>query len=353
MSTRPSVLTVLIPTDPTSLRFAARITIAAMAAYLIALALDLPEALWAVITGLIVVQMSVGGTIGAGLDRLVGTLAGALVGGVAATAHALWPVLPVGLLLMVSVAPLSLFVVKRPTYRVAPVTAALMLLLVHGQGEPQPLTIAFDRVIEIAIGCVIGIAVSLLVLPYRAEQQLVDRVASGLRLLAQLVILQLGERASTDHARIDALNERMRVLLAGCETTALDVQREHKLHLGGRRDPAPLFRTLRRLRSDVAILDRAMSQLVADHAPPPGLGPLAQAIADFLEPAASALPRRAPPPPLEPVDGALAAAFGSPVPERLLSLWFAVEALRRDCGDLHDRMAERVAEQREHTLSGP
>jgi uncharacterized membrane protein YgaE (UPF0421/DUF939 family) len=341
----------LIPLDPISLRFAARITIAAMAAYLVALAFELPEALWAVITGIIVTQMSVGSTIGVGLDRLVGTLAGALVGGVAATAHALWPVLPVGVLLMVSVAPLSLFVVKRPTYRVAPVTAALMLLLVHDQSA-QPLTIAFDRVLEIAIGCVIGIAVSLLVLPYRAEQQLVDRVASGLRLLAQLVILQLGERTQADLARIDALNERVRVLLAGCETTALDVQREHKLHLGGRRDPEPLFRTLRRLRSDVAILDRAMSQLVADDAPPPALGPLAQALAGFLEPAATALPRRAPPPPLEPVDGAIAAAFGSPVPERLLSLWFAVEALRRDCGDLHDRMAERVAEQRAMTLPG-
>jgi uncharacterized membrane protein YgaE (UPF0421/DUF939 family) len=341
----------LIPTDPISLRFAARITIAAMAAYLVALAFELPEALWAVITGLIVVQMSVGGTIGAGLDRLVGTLAGALVGGAAATAHALWPALPVGLLLMASVAPLSLFVVKRPTYRVAPVTAALMLLLVHDHGEVQPLRIALDRVFEIAIGCVIGIAVSLLVLPYRAEQQLADRVASGLRLLAQLVIVQLGARAPADLARIDALNERLRLLLAGCETTAVDVRREHKMHLGGRRDPEPLFRTLRRLRSDVAILDRAMSQLVADGAAPAALGPLAQALADWLEPAAGALARRTPPPPLDPIDGATAAAFGGgQVPERLLSLWFAIEALRRDCGDLHDRMAERAAEQREHAL---
>jgi len=343
---------VFIPTDPTSLRFAARITIAAMTAYLVALALELPEALWAVITGIIVTQMSVGSTIGIGLDRLVGTLAGALVGGVAATAHAVWPVLPVGVLLLVSVAPLSLFVVKRPTYRVAPVTAALMLLLVHDQGT-RPLALAFDRVLEIAIGCVIGVVVSLLVLPYRAEQLLVDRVASGLRLLAQIVIVQLGARAPADLARIDALNERVRTLLAACETTALDVQREYRMHLGGRRDPEPLFRTLRRLRSDVAILDRAMSQLVADDAVPAALGPLAQAIAGWLEQAAGTLARRKPSPPLEPVDGAIAAVFGgSQLPERLLPLWFAVEALRRDCGDLHDRMAERAAEQRAQVPPG-
>jgi uncharacterized membrane protein YccC len=261
-------------------------------------------------------------------------------------------VLPVGVLLLVSVAPLSLFVVKRPTYRVAPVTAALMLLLVHEQGT-RPLALAFDRVLEIAIGCVIGVAVSLLVLPYRAEQLLVDRVASGLRLLAELVVVQLGARAPADLARIDALNERVRTLLAGCETTALDVQREHRMHLGGRRDPEPLFRTLRRLRSDVAILDRAMSQLVADDAAPPMLAPLAQAIAGWLEQAAGTLAGRKAPPPLDPVDGAIADGFGgSQVPERLLPLWFAVEALRRDCGDLHDRMAERAAEVRQVILPG-
>lgn len=340
----------MIPTDPTSLRFAARITIAAMAAYLIAAALNLPESLWAVITALIVVQMSVGGTIGAGLDRLVGTLAGALVGGAAATAHAVWPVLPVGLLLMVSIAPLSLFVVKRPSYRVAPVTAALMLLLVHTQST-EPLTIAFDRVFEIAIGCFIGVAVSLLVLPYHAEQQLVDRVAPGLRLLGQLVIVQLGARTAADLARIDTLNERVRTLLAACEATALDVRREHKMHLGGRRDPEPLFRTLRRLRSDVAILDRAMCQST-EAAALPNLAPLAAAIAGFLEDAAQGLAKRAPPPSLDAVDAAITACFEAPVPEPVLPLWFAIEALRRECGDLHDRMAERAAEQRNEALPG-
>src|ERR1700682_1030755 len=46
----------LIPSDPPSLRFAACITIAAVAAYMVAVAINLPESLWAVITGLIVVQ---------------------------------------------------------------------------------------------------------------------------------------------------------------------------------------------------------------------------------------------------------------------------------------------------------
>jgi uncharacterized membrane protein YccC len=336
----------LIPSDPTSLRFAARITIAAVAAYMVAVAINLPESLWAVITGLIVVQMSVGGTIGAGLDRLAGTLVGALVGGAAASAHAQWSVLPVGFLLLISVAPLSLFVVKRPSYRIAPVTAALMLLLVHDPAPP--LTVAFDRVIEITIGCLIGFAVSMLVLPYRAEDQLIDGVASGLHLLAQLVLVQFGERTPADLARIDTLNERMRTLLAACETTVIDARRESKMYLGGRRDPEPRFRTLRRLRSDMPIIDRAMTDLIADAdgvaLPLPDLGPLAAAIAHFLEAAAQALAARAPPPALDPVDAAIAASFSARPPDQLLPLRFAIEALRRDCGDLHDRIAERVAE---------
>ena len=42
----------MLPTDPTSLRLAARITIAALAASVVSAALTLPESLWAVITAL-------------------------------------------------------------------------------------------------------------------------------------------------------------------------------------------------------------------------------------------------------------------------------------------------------------
>src|SRR5260221_379404 len=107
------------------------------------------------------------------------------------------------------------------------------------------------------VGIALGFAVSILVLPYRAEQQLVDRVAAGLRLLADLNATLLEPRDAAHLATLDGLNARMRALLASCETTAADVEREHRLHLAGRRDPEPLFRTLRRLRSDAAIIERA------------------------------------------------------------------------------------------------
>jgi uncharacterized membrane protein YccC len=204
--------------------------------------------------------------------------------------------------------------------------------------------LALDRVIEIAVGCVIGIAVSILVLPYRAEQQLVDRVAAGLRLLAELVTALIGGSGGADQAAVDRLNEQMRTVLATCEATALDVRREQRMHLAGRRDPEPLFRTLRRLRSDVAIIDRAVARLAATAgAPALDLAPVAAAIVDFFAQAATALPRRAPPPSLAPLDAAISQRLGAESADAHLPVSFALTALRRDCGDLCERMAERTA----------
>jgi uncharacterized membrane protein YccC len=334
----------VLPTDPTSLRFAARIAIAAIAAHLVGLAFGLPGAFWAVITALFVVQMSVGGTIGAGIDRLVGTVVGAAIGGLAAGAHKLWPAIPSVVLLLAAIAPLSLFAVKRPSYRIAPITAAVMLLVVHDMG--QPLAMAFDRVIEIAIGCVIGVAVSLLVLPYRAEQHLVDRVASGLRLLGELAATLLEPRDAAHLAAIDSLNVRLRALLIACEAAALDVEREHRMHLAARRDPEPLFRTLRRLRSDMAIIDRAVVTLgdAEDILATPEERALGAALAQFFTDCAAALEPREVPPSLDAVDAAIAACFPPPLQEHLMPLSFAIAALRRDCADLRDRLAERAAE---------
>lgn len=47
-------------------------------------ALGLPQGYWAVFTVMIVMQGSIGGTLGAATERMMGTLAGALVGGLAA-----------------------------------------------------------------------------------------------------------------------------------------------------------------------------------------------------------------------------------------------------------------------------
>src|ERR1700733_6697106 len=58
-----------------------RITIAALAALALAQLLQLPLPLWAVLTAVVVTQMSVGRSLKATFDYLVGTVGGAIYGG--------------------------------------------------------------------------------------------------------------------------------------------------------------------------------------------------------------------------------------------------------------------------------
>jgi uncharacterized membrane protein YccC len=94
----------------------------------IADALALPQSYWAVFTALIIVQGSVGGTLAAGLDRFIGTLAGAVLGAAVALTGEFWHV-PQVLLLLLAVAPVALLAAIRPSFRIAPVTAAILLLI--------------------------------------------------------------------------------------------------------------------------------------------------------------------------------------------------------------------------------
>ena len=71
----------LVRTHRTQLALAIRVTVAAAAAYAIATALHLLLPLWAVLTSLIVTQMSVGRSLKATRDYMIGTIGGAIYGG--------------------------------------------------------------------------------------------------------------------------------------------------------------------------------------------------------------------------------------------------------------------------------
>ena len=92
----------------TQLALAVRLAVAAVAAYALARALHLMLPLWAVLTALIVTQMSVGRSLKATRDYMLGTIGGAVYGGALAM---LIPHSGEGgllALLVLAVAPLSL-----------------------------------------------------------------------------------------------------------------------------------------------------------------------------------------------------------------------------------------------------
>ncbi len=70
-------------------RYAARITLSAGLGFAIAKLLHLPQPFWSAITAVIVASSNLGGSLRAGSDRLLGTLAGAALGLAAALVEVL------------------------------------------------------------------------------------------------------------------------------------------------------------------------------------------------------------------------------------------------------------------------
>jgi uncharacterized membrane protein YccC len=163
-----------------------RVTVAAMGALVIALALGLKLPLWAVLTSIIVTQMSVGRSLKATRDYLIGTLGGAIYGGAVAI---LIPHAGEGALLFVlvlAVAPLAFAAAINPSLNAATITAIIVLLL-PAMNHSDPLSSAIDRVLEVTVGALTGLMVSFLVLPSRAHSQIRASAANVLELMASVL----------------------------------------------------------------------------------------------------------------------------------------------------------------------
>ncbi len=235
-----------------------RMTAASLATFLLAESLGLPQAYWAVITALIVTQSSVGGSLKAALDRFLGSVLGACYGGAVAFALPHHGGASTVIALVVAVAPLTVAAAVSAGFRIAPITAIIVLLSTTGS-TLGPLAFALDRILEIGLGCVIGLAVSLLVAPARAARAVTGQAASLARLLAgQLAALARLDAEETPDAK--ALPPAVRRSLARLETLAGEAARERRSRLSAAPDPDPLLRTLTRLRHDLVLLRRAIAE---------------------------------------------------------------------------------------------
>jgi hypothetical protein len=107
----------------------------------------------------------IGGTLGAATERMMGTPAGALVGGFAAAFHS-HTTLGVGIALVL-VTRHGMGRAIRPQLRVAPVTAAIVLLT-DPAGAPVE-QFVLDRIIEIGLGGLIGVLAMVLIFPARSH----------------------------------------------------------------------------------------------------------------------------------------------------------------------------------------
>lgn len=339
------------------LRHAVRVSVAVGATFALGVLLHLPQAYWMVFTAVIVVQTSIGGTITASIERFLGTIVGGLVGAGAAYLKAR-TVIEEGLVLSAAIALLAFAAAVRPSLRVAPVTAAIVLVG-QDQAHLDPLVTAFWRVLEICLGSLVGVAATLLVFPARASRTAAERAAVTIDQLAGLARLYADwiEAPGPESETVRQANTATRRSLASVEQALNDAARERASRVGAGASLDGLFRSLSRARSDTVMVARAL----AEPLPPAAAAELAmpaaallRAMAEELMTLAQALRDRREPP--EPAIGDPRAAFEAAVERarqarlmagmsfdaaaRVFGMVFALESLLGHLADLRERIAE-------------
>jgi len=337
------------------LRHAVRVSAAVGVAFLLSAVFNLPQGYWAVFTAVIVVQTSLGGTIAASIDRLLGTLVGAAVGAGAAYLK-VRTTLDEGLLLCAVVALLAFAAAVRPSLKVAPITA--VIVLIAGPRDVDPLHAALYRVIEIVIGSAVGVAATLLIFPARAQATMIRQLRAALTGLAEIVELQRRELAGEALAEtIQARHLAVRATLGKVEAALTDAAHENASRLTRHRTSEALPRTLWRVRNDVVQVSRALDGSEAtpalDLIRPAAMSALAAA-ADLLRrcEAAAAAGKAVDMGAWTQRHADLAASVGQARAERLTAsltfdgaarffgLVFALQTLARNLDDLADRVDE-------------
>ena len=323
-----------------------------------ALALNLMLPLWAVLTALIVTQMSVGRSLKATRDYMFGTVGGAIYGGAVAVLIPHSGEAGLLALLVLAVAPLAFIAAINPSLNAATVTAVIVLL-VPSMSHVNPLDSAVDRVLEVTVGAVTGLLVSFFVLPSRAHNQIRVSAARSLELIAAaLSELLAGLTRGRDNDALHRIQDGIGAALVGLNATGAEAERERAAHLSSGPDTGPLLRTILRLRHDVVMIGRASvvplpSELQARLAAP--LAKVSDAIATYLRSTAAALRSGVGAPAIWPIHEALqgyAAEVASlrsegltrglpgDVAERFFALGFSLEQMRQNLKDLERCVAE-------------
>jgi uncharacterized membrane protein YccC len=341
------------------IRLSLQMMIAGLAAFAVAHLLGLGQVYWAVLTTVIVIQASVGGSLKASLDRFFGTIGGAVWGVAVSVAvpHATVPMM--GLALAIILIPLAIVVAFWPRYRVAPVTATIVLLATPGTSGV--IGSALERVLEIGLGSVVALAVVLLVAPSRAHLLLFAAARDELQLMRDLLALLLaGIESDCDHAAVLGFHDRIRAAVERANAIADEVLRERASRLADAPDPEPLVRNLRRLSHDLVTISRVLVTALPEPLRARLAGPakaLSAAFGAAVDGIGDALVAATPPPNLDAVAAAIADYQGAMRAlraegvtrslsdddvEKVFGLAFALEQMCRNLDELASRAHDAV-----------
>ncbi len=138
-----------------SITHAIRTAVAATLSVIIARLVQMPEAYWAAIATLVVMQSTLGATLTLSVERIVATAVGASVGAFEANycgANLVAFAVAIVLVGLLSIA----FRLEKTAYRYASITLTIIVLIPR---SAPPWTIALHRFLEVSIGIIIALAV--------------------------------------------------------------------------------------------------------------------------------------------------------------------------------------------------
>jgi uncharacterized membrane protein YccC len=347
-----------LPAQP-QLRFCLRATVNALLAFGLAHVLAVPlHGMWAVLAAVMVIQVSVGGSLKAAADYIIGTAGGAVYTGVVAALLPHGTMLAFAGVLALAVAPLAYAAAVNPIFRPAPVTAVLVLMISTQLGETA-IELALYRSLGVAVGGIVAVMVSLLVFPARAHTLGIAQAGRVLEQMAHVVSRVIAgfstAREATENVRLqDEIGDAVHAFAE----VAGEAKPERAVHLVSEPDPASLARTLLRLRHDLVMIGRAASAPLPDSLAAslgPRLAQIGGSAHDYLLASAAALPSRHPAPSTDPVARAVAGYMAEiasarteslmqvlPVEERerIFAAAFALQQLLEDLLQLADCLQE-------------
>jgi hypothetical protein len=319
--------------------------------------LQLRYALWAVLTAVLLTQLNVGRSLKATTDYLAGTFGGAIFAG---TVGAIYPHhngIALAVVLAIALVPTALVAAENALFAAAPFTAVLVTLapvIIH----LGPIASAFERVVEVAVGCGVGLLVSFVVFPARAYDSAINAAASMLDLMAAALPKLLAPLTQIpDEAAVSRILDEIDEGYAGLHAVAMEGAHERLTCPTPTPDLAPLLPTMRRLRDDVTLIART-AVLPLPEPFQVWLGPalfrINTAAAGYLCASAAALVARKPPPSRRLIDAALD-GYAAEITalrdrdlgevtvdalQRVFTLGLALERLRRNSKDLERCVAE-------------
>ena len=141
-----------------SVMHAIKTAVASVVSLLAARLLRLPEAYWAPITTLVILQSSLGAALPVSAQRFAGTVLGAAVGAAAMT-YTSGGLLVFGLAVFVIGMLCTLLRLEKNAYRFASITAAIIMLVPRVSSAS---VIALHRFIEVSVGIAVGLVVTFL-----------------------------------------------------------------------------------------------------------------------------------------------------------------------------------------------